>query len=81
MVAAETAERPDVLQGAHVRLVQGRGAGTITAEIHVQIRTEDEGGAEAEVMTHDIRAEKDERSIRRKGSQVANAADSEIIPP
>ena len=80
-IAAETAERPDVLQEAHVHPVEGDGARTITAEVHVQIRTEDEGGVEVGVMTHDIRAEKEERSRRKKENEVANAADPEIIPP
>ena len=79
--AAETAEHPDVPQEAHVRHVEGDGAETITAEIHVQIRTVDEEGVEVEVMIHDIRVGREERSIIRRENQVANAADPEIIPP
>ena len=74
-----TAEGQDVLLEVHVHPVDENEVETITAATHAQTRVEDVGDQEGEAMTHEIRVD-EERSRRKRQSQVVMVAGPEIVP-
>ena len=77
MIAGDLDGHPEaVLDEVAVATAAGTEAGMIIAEEDLAPTAEDVEGQEIEAMAHDIRA--DERSTRKKRSQVMMAADPEI---